>query len=62
MKDVTDKVQINWVSIQTDRNYYRQLTNKLLVREAQENPTAELAVVLAERLDKAMCERAWAQD
>lgn len=36
-----------------DRNYYRQLDNRDLREQAQRNPTAELAIVLAERLEKA---------
>jgi hypothetical protein len=33
-----------------DRNYYRLESNESLITEAKENPSAELAIVLAERL------------
>lgn len=33
-----------------DRNYYRMMRDKELVAEAKLRPSAELAVVLAERL------------
>jgi hypothetical protein len=33
-----------------DRNYYRLESNESLITEARENPGAELAIVLAERL------------
>ena len=33
-----------------DRNYYRLENNESLITEARENPNAELAIVLAERL------------
>jgi predicted metallo-beta-lactamase superfamily hydrolase len=34
-----------------DRNYYRMMDDVDLLREAAENPTAELAVVLGERME-----------
>jgi Na+/phosphate symporter len=34
-----------------DRNYYRMLDDVELILEAAENPTAELAVVLGERME-----------
>ena len=40
-----------------DRNYYRMLDDVELFHAASENPTAELAVVLAERLEA--CEVEW---
>jgi len=39
------------MSITEDRNFYRQCTNAKLLELADENPTPELAVVLAERLE-----------
>lgn len=35
-----------------DRNYYRQLPDHALVECAKYNPNAELAIVLAERLNR----------
>jgi peptidoglycan hydrolase CwlO-like protein len=40
----------------TDRNYYRMSEDSLLLEEAKYNPTAELAVILAERLDDVLLE------
>jgi len=39
-----------------DRNYYRCMFDGDLVEEAKYNPTAELAVVLGERLDDHIAE------
>ena len=39
------------MSITEDRNFYRQCTNAKLLELADDNPTPELAVVLAERLE-----------
>lgn len=39
-----------------DRNHYRMCEDSLLLEEAKYNPTAELAVVLAERLEVAWVE------
>jgi peptidoglycan hydrolase CwlO-like protein len=41
-----------------DRNYYRMLDDVELFHAASENPTAELAVVLAERLEEVQFENA----
>jgi chromosome segregation ATPase len=41
-----------------DRNYYRMLDDVELLHAATENPTAELAVVLAERLEEVQFENA----
>jgi chromosome segregation ATPase len=40
----------------TDRNYYRMCGDSLLLEEAKYNPTAELAIMLAERLDDVLLE------
>ena len=39
-----------------DRNYYRMCEDSLLLEEAKYNPTAELAIVLGERLEAAGAE------
>jgi predicted nucleic acid-binding Zn-ribbon protein len=40
----------------TDRNTYRLREDNELLEEAKYNPTAELAIVLAERLEEAQAE------
>ena len=40
----------------TDRNTYRMCEDSKLLEEAKYNPTAELATVLAERLDDVLLE------
>lgn len=37
----------------TDRNYYRMFSDSYLIDEAKHTPNAELAIVLAERLEAA---------
>ena len=39
-----------------DRNYYRTCDDSKLFEEAKYNPTAELAIILAERLDDVLLE------
>jgi len=39
-----------------DRNYYRMCEGSRLIEEAERNPNAELAIVLAERLVDAQAE------
>ena len=40
----------------TDRNYYRTCDDSKLFEEAKYNPTGELAIILAERLDDVLFE------
>jgi peptidoglycan hydrolase CwlO-like protein len=44
------------MAITKERNYYRMLDDVELLHAATENPTAELAVVLAERLEEVQFE------
>ena len=37
-----------------DRDYYRVENNKTLIEEAKYNPSVELCIVLAERLEDAL--------
>lgn len=40
----------------TDRNAYRMYSDSRLLEEARYNPSAELAIVLAERLEESLVE------
>jgi chromosome segregation ATPase len=40
----------------TDRSHYRMCEDSKLLEEAKYNPTAELAIILAERLDDVLLE------
>ena len=40
----------------TDRNTYRMYSDSRLLEEARYNPSAELAIVLAERLEESLVE------
>ena len=39
-----------------DRNYYRMFSDSYLLDEAKHTPNAELAIVLAERLEESLVE------
>lgn len=44
------------MAIRKERSYYRMCSDSHLLEEARHNPNAELAIVLAERLEKVQFE------
>jgi peptidoglycan hydrolase CwlO-like protein len=44
------------MAIRKERSYYRMCPDSHLIEEARHNPTAELAIVLAERLEEVQFE------